>query len=67
MLPFIRGGANTFSDALDTVAHEIKHLDPQNIRLWNSGRTRLMQLAQQQAINAGAMTVNSWNLCRECR
>ena len=59
-----RGGANTLSGALDTVAHEIYHLEPTNKSLWqknpNNPDSITSRLAQQGAILKAAKVVRIW-------
>jgi RHS repeat-associated protein len=45
-----RGGAVTRRDALDTVAHEIWHLQSNNMRLWSSGTSWNQGMAQYEAV-----------------
>lgn len=54
-----RGGAETFESALDTVAHEIYHLEPGNQALWKSGGFG-KTIAQKQAIRMARDVVDIW-------
>ena len=54
-----RRGADTVRNALDTVAHEIRHLEPGNITHWKAGRFRRI-IAQEQANRFGRQVVRIW-------
>ena len=58
-----KGGANTFYEALDTVAHEYKHLDPTNIQSYKLG----LPSAENSAYTNANLAVNAWKLCRGCK
>ena len=56
-----RGGADTVRNALDTVAHEIRHLEPGNIAHLKAGRFSFrLTIAQEQANRFGRQVVRIW-------
>ena len=54
-----QGGADSFPGALNTVGHEIRHLEPRNIAHWKAGGFRAT-IAQAQATRFGNTVVTAW-------
>jgi hypothetical protein len=54
-----RGSATTVRGALNTVAHEIRHLEPKNIAHWKAEGFR-QTIAQEQAARFGRQVVRTW-------
>lgn len=54
-----KGGAPTFLEALDTVAHEVWHLQPRNIKQWMAGGVMEVRAETHAQIKA-SQVVDIW-------